>query len=248
MSGVGEDKRSHTELVLENEALRRSNEALERFAYVAAHDLRAPLRHIGCFSELLQEKAELLRDEESVEWLSLIQTSIGRMARLTDQLLEHARMGAAEPQFEQVELMEICREAVEPLRWNEQPAPSIVSFDVSGVALANPIYLRSLVQNLVENALRYASVEEPQVRVAVARGVDSWTLSVQDNGPGIAKEDQQRVFEPFTKLGPSSSGSGLGLSICSHVVRAHGGSIRAESESGGGCCILATFPAREELG
>ena len=220
--------------------LARSNDELDRFAYVASHDLKAPIRAIDSLAAWIAEDAGDVLPPDSAEHLRLLRGRAERMEGLLDGLLAYSRAGRGEAAPEPVDVGVLVAEAVETV------APP-QGFDVAVEVHAPPVVtervpLALVVRNLVGNAIKHH--DRPDGRVTVEGGVEGGllTLEVRDDGPGIAAAYQERVFEMFQTLRPRDEveASGMGLAIVKKTVEARGGTGRAHSpEASVGCDTLA---------
>ena len=226
--------------------VRQSNRELEQFAQVAAHDLRAPLRNIGGFSELLQQQYAHSLDEQGQLFLEHILLGVEQMRALLDDLLVYARAGTAAPDFAPVELADAFAEAMEMLQAVVAESGAQVECGVLPQVLADRVQMGQLLLNLLGNALKYRGEESPRVTVSAARLDDAmWTVSVRDNGIGIDPLYSEQIFETFRRLHGSGEypGTGIGLAICKRIVARHGGRIWLESAPGQGSTFHVTLPA-----
>jgi light-regulated signal transduction histidine kinase (bacteriophytochrome) len=229
------------------EELERSNRELEQFAYVVSHDLKAPLRTMAGFGELLQKRLEGKLDPQGEKWLSHITDGAIRMQTLIDDLLAYSRVGLGEVAREPTEASSACDEALENLRASIQETGAKVTCQRLPTILANRRQLVQLFQNLIGNALKFRGAEPPQIRVGADQQADDWLFSVRDNGIGIAPEHVDRIFRMFKRLHHAEDypGTGIGLAICKKIVELHGGRIWAESEPGAGATFYFTVPRSE---
>ena len=213
--------------------LARSNDELDRFAYVASHDLKAPIRAIDSLAAWIEEDAGAVLPETSAEHLRLLRGRAERMEGLLDGLLAYSRAGRARAAAEPVDLGALVAEAVEtvapPQGFDVAVAPGPPTVTASRAPLA------LVVRNLVGNAIKHH--DRPDGRVTVSAALDGGHLVVEvaDDGPGIAPEYQGRVFEMFQTLRPRDEveGSGMGLAIVKKTVEAHGGRVTVASQGRG---------------
>lgn len=216
------------ELQHANAALLRSNTDLQRFAYVASHDLREPLRGLSSYAELLLEELGPRIDEEHRRRLVRVAENARRMQLLVSHLLELARAeGHAEPP-RPADLGELARLALEDLGAAVEESGARVEIGPLPVVTCDRSEVASLFQNLFANSLKFRRPEVPPlIRVTARRTEGSWEISVADNGIGVPPEDRERVFEMFQRLHPREryAGSGVGLAICRRIVERHGGQI-----------------------
>ncbi|MEZ4649190.1 MAG: ATP-binding protein [Candidatus Eisenbacteria bacterium] len=219
-------------------------EEQERFAHIAAHDLRSPLQKIGGFCTLLQHHVQGQSDETD-DILDRILKNVHRMSDLVDGLLEYARTGRGDAPRDVVDLDEELRVVMSDL--SATPGFESAEFRIDSLpnVAGDATSLRQVLQNLIANALKFQEPGNP-VRVEVGgehdeRGCRIW---VRDNGIGIDPQDQRRIFEPLERLHPQSKypGTGLGLTQCQKILRSHGGKIDVESARGQGATFYLSFP------
>lgn len=233
-------------LAIKVQQLAEANERLEQFAYVASHDLREPLRMISAYIALLDRRYADRLDDDGREFLEIVRDGAQRLDRMVLDLLEYARIGRTSEIFEPVSMAE----AIDTAITNLQPKIDLTSAEIRvGAHLPMVIGCRSdltrLAQNLIDNALKYRrSDRTPVIVIDATHGKDAWTMSVSDNGIGIAPEYFDRIFAIFQRLHPRDKyeGSGIGLAICRRIVENHGGRIWVESEPGKGSTFLFTLP------
>ena len=234
---VTERKRIHEELV-------RSNEDLQRFAYVAAHDLRSPLHSALNLSRLLAKRTEEKNDEEEREMLRNSIASLERLKALMNDILTFAELGNAPQQRALISLDHPLQIALANLKHHiEQNRASITIGSLPEVR-SDRTQLVMVFQNLIGNALKYRRAETPQIRIEAVPEDGEWRISVADNGQGFAAEHATAIFEPFKRLhGKNIKGSGIGLATCKRIVERSGGRIWAESVPGQGSTFFFTIPA-----
>jgi PAS domain S-box-containing protein len=223
--------------------LRRSNEDLSQFAYVASHDLRSPLKTVMMFSQLLERQhGDKLGDAK--ELLGHIKDATLRMASLIEDLLHFSTISAKrEFPTSSVDANEGLRKAVDNLRSSIAESGAIIEHDALPNVGMDQTSLVQLFQNLIGNAIRYRSAETPRIRISAVARDGFWHFSCSDNGIGIAAEYKGRIFEPFKRLhGPELPGSGIGLAVCKKIVQRYGGDIWVESTVGEGSTFYFTVP------
>jgi PAS domain S-box-containing protein len=241
-------ERKRTEAALRNarDAAEAANRELETFSYSVAHDLRAPLRAIKGFSEVLVEDHVEQLDGEARDHLQRIQDAAGRMAQLIDALLGLARISRAPMSGEPVDLGELAHEVLAQLRAAE---PRRVVKCVVGdglVGRGDPRLLRVLLDNLLGNAWKFASKRDvAAIEVGVTQDRDDRVFFVCDNGVGFDMSYADRLFTPFQRLhSPSDfAGTGIGLATAQRIVRRHGGRIWAEAAMNRGATFYFTLDA-----
>ncbi len=221
------------------EELIRSNARLEEFAYTAAHDLREPLRAISAYTELLILETRM--DPNTQQMAEFIVAGTARMSTLIDDLLSFASTGIHVPPA-RVDLENAAEQAVLNLALEIKESGARITFDRLPMLLGNEIHLVRLFQNLIGNAVKYRGEETPEIHVSAEQHATHWVIKVEDNGVGIAAENQGRVFMPFVRLtNRDIPGTGLGLAVCKKIVDEWGGRIWIESEVGVGSTFCFTI-------
>ena len=225
------------------EELARSNAELERFAYVASHDLQEPLRTVIAYTQLLDRRHGPRLDAEAREYMEFITTAALRMSQLVQDLLTYSRVGRFR-ELRPVESGEALARAVQDVDRAIRDSGARVHAGPLPVVLGDLQELTQLFQNLLSNAIKFAAGRAPEIRVAAVEEADVWHFSVADNGMGIDPQYLDQIFALFRRLesGPAA-GTGVGLAICKKVVERHGGSIWAESEPGRGSVFHFTLRA-----
>jgi PAS domain S-box-containing protein len=245
---IGERKRAERELTHSNQELARSNADLEQFAYVASHDLQAPLRTIISYNQLLAASLGDKLDEECKTYMSYIVEAGTRMRRLLNDLLLYSQTKKDEVAFRSVSLQETFKAVVDDLGAAIEERHAKLSCDDLPTVMGDPTQLRQLLQNLMSNGIKYSTADEPTVHVSAQLQGQHWRIAVKDNGPGIDSSHFQRIFEIFQRLHSNEAyeGTGIGLSICKKIVERHNGEIWVESEPGEGSTFYFTLEAVQE--
>lgn len=242
---VGSNTDIHDLRVLESvlrertSALERSNAELEQFAYVASHDLQEPLRTITNYVQLLDRRYRGLFDERGHTYMDFVVAGAKRMKELITDLLNYSRATTGDETLGECDASAALETAITSLAslFNESGA-QLSAAPLPRVRIREPALVR-IFQNLLANAIRYTEKSAPQIEVNCARADGFATLSVKDDGVGIAKEHHARIFQMFQRLHSPQrcAGTGVGLAICRRLVAAVDGDIWVESERGKG----ATF-------
>ncbi len=227
--------------------LMRSNTELEQFAYIASHDLQAPLQTIGNYSKLLQRRYQNKLDEKADKFLYYIVDSAQRMQNQIEDLLEYSRIGKQNRNYETIDCQLILDKAIANLRLpidrNKAQINTLNSLPIL-VVDSNQILL--LWQNLIANAIKYRTEEPPTIDISVKRQGNFWLFKITDNGIGIDSKYYQRIFQIFQRLHTQEEypGTGIGLAICQRIVENHNGSIWVESNGGKGSafCFTIAYP------
>ena len=223
-------------------SLRESNDTLQQFTYVASHDLKEPLRTIGSFSNLLARRLKGELGEREEEYLDFITDGVTRMSILVDDLLQYATLNNA-VDFEKIDL----NKTVIVLKHNlgnllERKNGSIEVGEMP-ILYANRSQLNQVFQNLISNGLKFNTSSSPKIQITCQEQESHYLFSVQDNGIGIAKEYQEKIWIIFQRLHNRDKfeGSGIGLAIAQKVVANHQGRIWVESEANQGTCFHFTI-------
>jgi signal transduction histidine kinase len=227
------------------EELERSNADLEAFAYLASHDLAAPLRAVSGFVSLLGRRYAGQLDDDARDIIGHAIDGVHRMQTMIDDLLLYSRAGTADLDREEVATGELLAAALRDLG----PAVAETGADVQVGELptlrADASQLQRVFQNLLSNAMKYtAPGVEPRVQVSSRPADGAWEIAVADNGIGIDTRNVERIFEMFARVhgGADYRGTGLGLAISRRIVERHGGRLWVEPNPGGGSVFRMTLP------
>jgi light-regulated signal transduction histidine kinase (bacteriophytochrome) len=228
------------------EELEATNQELESFSYSVSHDLRAPLRHIGGFANLLNQHAAATLDEKGRRYVTTILDSSARMGQLIDDLLAFSRMGRTAIAKQAVDLnvlvdgvrREVSMDAPgRMISWQIQPLP---------VVDADPALLRAAVVNLLSNAVKYTAAREvARIDVAAEQAEGEVVISVRDNGAGFDMAYVHKLFGVFQRLHAANefAGTGIGLANVRRIIQRHGGRAWAVGEVGVGATFYFSLPA-----
>ncbi|GLY02638.1 ATP-binding protein [Actinoplanes sp. NBRC 101535] len=225
--------------------LRRSNDELEGFAAAASHDLVRPLSGAHGYLDMITDRYGDDLDPQAVRWIDGAVRSLDRMQQLVTSLLDYARAGHATYEMVPVDLNDIMSSVTTDLRTAISDAgATILVRDRLPEVTGDPTMLRQLLQNLIDNAVKYHHPNRmPQVEVTCAFDADGWTVTVADNGVGIPAEHRDRVFAMFAQVDPAAGkGHGIGLSTCQRIMRGHHGSIGITDAPGGGAAFHLHLP------
>ena len=225
------------------QALKRSNEDLEQFAYAASHDLQEPLRMVTSYLQLLQRRYSEPLGQEGNEFVGFAVDGAKRMRALIRGLLQFSRVRTQEVSFHHIELDACAADALANLEVPAAESGAQIELGELGAVLGDRVQLTQLIQNLVSNAIKYGG-EAPTVHVWSEERDGALRLYVDDEGIGIAPEAIEQVFDVFVRLhGPSEiPGAGVGLSTCRRIMERHGGTLHLESREVGTRAV-AVFPA-----
>jgi PAS domain S-box-containing protein len=226
--------------------LERSNRDLEHFAYIVSHDLRSPLRTITSYSQMLQKRCHNQLDEEGRDYLGNAIEGTKRMRRLLDDLLEYSRVSTESRELSEVDLEKVLQAALGNLAALIRENGAVVSHDAMPNVIGAPTQLMQLLQNLVDNALKYRQQSAPRIHVGAEDLGNEWQFSVKDNGLGIDPKQFDRIFQIFHRLHAETDrpGAGIGLSVCKRIVERHGGRIWVDSQLGAGSTFYFTLPKK----
>jgi PAS domain S-box-containing protein len=228
--------------------LKQVNEELEQFAYIASHDLQAPLSTISGLINLLEKKGHFPPGSKEREYLSMIKSNADRMKLMISDLLEYAKIDGKETRFREVSLNEICSHALNMIKDQVKKHNATFRIPALPVVTGDAIQLVRLFLNLFGNAIKYRSDADPLIEVEYGENEGSVTVFVHDNGIGFNQEFAGQIFGFMKRLHSHESipGTGIGLSACKRIVEIHGGTIGAVSETGKGSTFHFTLPKRTE--
>ncbi len=226
--------------------LQRSNEELQRFAYVASHDLQEPLRSIVSFSQLLKRRYGEKLDADADEYIAFIVEGGNRMQTLITDLLQLSRVETKARPLVSTDAGKVVADALRLMETPIREADATIEVGEMPTVLADAAQLEQVFANLVGNALKYRRPDIPcRVRISAKRANGLWRFSVADNGIGIEPEYFDRIFVIFQRLHTREEyeGTGIGLAVVRKIVERHGGRIGVESTPGEGSTFFFTLPA-----
>ena len=237
------------ERVLERtEALMRSNEELQQFAYIASHDLQEPLRTVSVYAQLLAKRYQGRLAGDADQFIKFIVEGSERMQKLIHDLLDFSRVDARGADFfTRMSCDEALDDAVRNLHSLIEESGAALTRGPLPWVWGDPVQLTRLFQNLLVNSIKYRAEEPPRIHItAHSQNIEEWLFSVRDNGIGIEPQYAEKIFGIFRCLQPSdkSSGSGMGLAICRKIVSRHEGRIWVESALGKGATFYFTLPGK----
>ena len=244
---ITEQKRSEERLSDQAKALQQSNEDLQRFAYIASHDLQEPLRMISSYSQLLVRRNDGKLDEDSREFVQFIVSGVERMRTLINDLLEFSRFTTDSNRVpEPVDCDAILDLALQHLRLKIAETGAQITSDPLPVVLGHDSRVLQVFLNLIGNGLKYCT-RKPEIHISAQRQGDYWQIGVRDNGIGIAPEYHKKIFGLFQRLHNRAEypGTGIGLATCKRIIEQSGGRMWVQSELGKGSTFYFTLPAAE---
>jgi signal transduction histidine kinase len=230
--------------------IKEQQDALEIFARVLVHDLRAPAASIQTFSERIGEWLEEQNHEKALEYAGWVNQTAQRMTRLIDTLYRYTTADA-KVAFEEVDMDQALVSALANLEQTIQARGTKVTAEALPRVMGNAPQLIQLLQNLISNGIKYCDKEVSRISLGASvldtseEEKNIILFSMTDNGIGISGTDYKRVFEPFVRVGTAGKrdGTGLGLATCKKIVERHGGKIWCESKPGEGTCFFFTLPS-----
>ncbi len=255
---ISERKRREQEIRALNEELgKRSaeleiiNKELEAFAYSVSHDLRAPLRHMAGYTELLQKNAAPVLNEKSQRYVRMILESAKRMGNLIDDLLAFSRIGRAETHNSMVSLEQLVQEAVAEVRQDAQGRDIVWKVATLPTCYGDRSMLRLVLVNLISNAVKFTRVR-PQAEIEIGyaeQKQDRIVVFVRDNGVGFDMKYENKLFGVFQRLHPTEAfeGTGIGLATVQRIVHRHGGKVWAEGCVDRGATFYFSLFKQQEL-
>jgi PAS domain S-box-containing protein len=223
--------------------LEASTRELDAFAYSVSHDLRAPLRSLAGFSEVLLEDYAGVLDDVARGYLKRIEANADRMARMIDDLLDLSRATRVELRRKRVDISELAREVITDLR-DAHPEREVDVRIADGLTTDGDAHLiRLVLTNLLGNAWKFTARSTPAVIEMDGTGPDRGVFRIRDNGAGFDMRYAAKLFDPFQRLHSTSDfeGTGIGLAIVARIVHRHGGRIWAEGETGRGATFFFTL-------
>lgn len=233
------------ELKRQTEELTRSNNELDQFVSTVTHDLRAPLRAVTSYCDLLFSCYGDRLDDTANEFLTGTVNAVHCMERMIDDLREFSRVQSHAKSPAPVSFDHALTEALENLAAEIASHRAQITRDILPTLNADETQILRLFQNLVNNAIKYCD-EEPKIHISAEQVEDEWLFRVEDNGIGVDPKFADRIFKIFVRVRPTDDeGTGLGLAICQRIVERHGGRIWVESKPDGhGSIFCFTMPAQ----
>jgi PAS domain S-box-containing protein len=226
-------------------ALKAANHELEAFSYSVAHDLRAPLRGMNGFAQLLLDSYHDQLDDEAQDWLVEILSNARRMGALIDALLALSRVTRVELKREFIDLTAIARAAAAQIAASDLPHAAVDITVADGLStVADPNLARTVIDNLLGNAWKFTSrAPHARIEIGATENGEQRTFFVRDNGAGFDMQFADKLFVPFQRLHTVSEfpGTGIGLASVQRIVHRHGGRIWAEGRIGEGATFYFTF-------
>lgn len=227
----------------QSEELERSNRELEEFAYVASHDLQEPLRLVSSHVQLLARRYSGRLDKDADEFIEFAIDGTNRLKSLISDLLAYSKVGTSGRAYTAVDMESVLAQVLENLRTSLDDNRVVITHDPLPQVLGDYEQMTQLLQNLIDNSIKFRGKEAPRVHVGARQLSERWLLFVRDNGIGIDPQYTERVFVIFQRLHSRDDypGTGIGLAICRKIVERHGGHIWVDSEPGKGATFYFTL-------
>jgi PAS domain S-box-containing protein len=242
---ITERKRAEEALMKTMAELKRSNEELGQFAYVASHDLQEPLRMVASYTQLLAQRYKGRLDSDADEFIGYAVDGCNRMQRLIQDLLSYSRAGTNIGTLRKISVERTLEEAITNLQVTIKESGAVVTHDSLPAMVTDDAQLVQLFQNLIGNAIKYRGAEAPRVHVSATNNAgQEWIFSVRDNGIGIEPQYFERIFILFQRLHGQQEfeGTGIGLAMCRKIVGRLGGRIWVESQPNLGSTFFFALP------
>jgi PAS domain S-box-containing protein len=226
------------------DAIKRSNDELQHFAYVVSHDLQEPLRMVTSYVQLLARRYASRLDTDADDFIHYAVDGATRMQQLIHDLLTYSRVGAPAKDPAPCSAELLLQAALDNLAVTIADSGAVVTHDALPRLMADEVRLTTVFQNLVANAVKFRGAGAPRVHVSSRREDDGWVITIQDNGIGIDPRHFNRLFRMFQRLHTRDEfpGTGAGLAICKRIVERHGGRIWVESAPGQGSTFAFSIP------
>jgi PAS domain S-box-containing protein len=239
-------KERTTELRKTNVDLQSVNKELEAFAYSVSHDLRAPVRHIAGFTELLQKHSDAVLDDKSRHHIRMILEAANRMGSLVDDLLAFSRIGRAEPQKTTIHLEQLIKGVIGEIAPDTQGRKIIWRVGTLPICYGDPSLLRLVFSNLVSNAVKFTRTRnQAEIEInSLNHMPDEVVVFVKDNGVGFDIKYKDKLFGVFQRLHSQEAfeGTGIGLATVQRIVQGHGGRVWAEASVNSGATFYVVLP------
>jgi light-regulated signal transduction histidine kinase (bacteriophytochrome) len=228
-----------------SQVLSRSNQDLEQFAYVASHDLQEPLRMVGGYLQLLEQRYKGQLDEKADKYIAYAVDGAARMSGLIRDLLAYSRVNSRGEELRSVDSQKALDSALRNLAVSIRESAAEITHDPLPTVRADTMQLTQIFQNLLGNAIKFRAADRPpRIHIAVREEEGKWLFSVKDNGIGFEQQYEEKIFMIFQRLHGRGHypGTGIGLAICKRIVERHGGKIWATSTPDEGTTFYFSLP------
>jgi signal transduction histidine kinase len=232
------------ELATLAEEVARSNRDLEQFAYVAAHDLQEPLRMISSYVQLIAKRYKGKLDADADEFIGHAIDGAKRMSQLINDLLTYSRIGRGKMPEEEVDCEKVLEQVLHSLSQKNAASGAEITHDPLPKIMANELQITQVLQNLIDNAVKFRSEENPRVHISAREEGTKWIFSVADNGIGIEEQYKDKVFVIFQRLNSREEygGTGIGLAVVKKIVEKRDGEVWFAPNQGRGTVVYFTWP------
>ena len=234
-----------TEFKKAEERLKRSNEELEQFAYIASHDLREPLRMISSYLELLERRYDgKVLDDRAKQYIRFAVDGSLRMQLMIDDILTFSRINTTRAPLQNVDMNKVLATVTSDLEAMIEESGAKIFHEKLPVVVADRVQMTILLQNLISNAIKFRGDSPPEINISVELVGGDWIFKIKDNGIGIDPAHMDRLFQMFVRLHSRHEyeGTGIGLAICKKIVERHDGAIWVSSKLGVGSTFYFTLP------
>ena len=236
------------ELLKRSSELESTNKELEAFAYSVSHDLRAPLRHITGYAEMLQKNASPVLSDKGQRYMTVILESAKRMGNLIDDLLAFSRMGRAEARRTPLNLDQLVKEVLSEVQQETSGRDILWKIDALPLCYGDRSMLRLVLVNLISNAIKFTR-QRARAEIEIgctSGGTDEVVVYVKDNGTGFDMKYAHKLFGVFHRLHHANEfeGTGIGLATVQRIIHRHGGKVRAEGAVDQGATFYFSLPTR----
>ncbi len=238
---IGEREKAERKQVELYKELESVNQELKDFAYIASHDLKAPLRAIKTLADWISSDYGDKLDQDGQEQLKLLRQRVDRMHNLIDGILQYSRVGRVREKNTEIHLDKLLPEIIDILAPPENIKITLET--AMPVIKCEETRITQVFQNLLSNAVKYMDKPDGQIKVSCIEEGESWKFSIADNGPGIDKKHWDRIFKIFQTLTPRDEfeSTGIGLTVVKKIIEMYGGKIWLESEVGKGTMFFFTL-------
>ncbi len=229
-----------------NKQLEESNKNLEQFAYIASHDMKAPLRNIVSFSQLLKRKLSKTKDDDALEYLDFIERNGKQMNELIQGILSFSTIQTKTKveKKEKINLNELMNDIVLSLKAEIEAKSVLIVFSDLPTVEANKLQIIQVFQNLIGNGIKYNLSDKPEIKISYHQETKNHNFLIEDNGIGIEKAYFDKIFEMFQRINSSAefNGTGIGLAICKKIALLHDGDLSVLQSSANGSTFKFTLP------
>jgi PAS domain S-box-containing protein len=241
---ISDRKAAEVELLQQKQDLARSNAELQKFAYVASHDLQEPLRMVTSYLELLERRYKGQLDDKADQFIAYAVDGAARMQALISDLLNYSRVGTRGQDFQVVDCTVALNNALRNLQVAIKDNNATITCDPLPSVKADATQLTQLFQNLIGNAIKFRREDPLHIQISAKPTDENWLFSVRDNGIGIESQYAERIFVIFQRLNSRMEypGTGMGLAICKKIVERHRGTLWVKSKPDEGSTFYFTLP------